>query len=82
MSSRRGCCTPTPHTFLEALFPATLTLLNDLLAATPVEKLPGYSLADEDTRPPEGEGMYGPKARDSIRWQLGLQVRGLAPSAG
>jgi len=71
-----------PHTFLEALFPATLTLLNDLLAATPMEQLPGYSLADEDTRPPEGEGMYGPKARDSIRWQLGLQVRGLAPSAG
>lgn len=70
-----------PHTFLEALFPATLTLLNDLLAATPMEKLPGYSLAGEDTRPPEGEGMYGPKARDSIRWQLGLQGRGHAQSA-
>ncbi|MGV8968633.1 MAG: hypothetical protein ACOH2F_20425 [Cellulomonas sp.] len=69
-----------PHAFLEALFPATLALLNDLLEATPVEALPGYSLADDDTRPPEGAGIYGPQSRDSIRWQLGLQVGGLAPS--
>jgi len=65
-----------PHVFLEKLFPAALTLLTDLMKATPVETLPGYALSDEDTRPPEGTGMYGPKSRESILWQLGLQVSG------
>lgn len=70
-----------PHVFLEKLFPAALTLLNDLMNATPVETLPGYALSEEDTRPPEGTGMYGPKSRDSIHWQLGLQASGPTSSA-
>ena len=63
-----------PHLLLEKLLPATLVLLDSLMAATPVERLPNYAPLGEDAFPPKNdqESAFGPRHRDSVRWQLGL----------
>ena len=62
-----------PYLLLERLLPAVIELLNDLMAATPVEKLSGISLKPEHSAPPGGKfNKFGERERQSIRWQLGL----------
>ncbi len=62
--------------FVEALFPHVLALLNELMVHTPVETLPGVSLAVTDLEPPAPDprkpSVWDPWCRTSIRWQLGL----------
>ena len=62
-----------PGVLLGRLLPAVITLLNDLMTATPVERLPGVSLQPADLVPPRSHGgVFGDRERQSIRWQLGL----------
>jgi hypothetical protein len=62
-----------PSVLLERLLPAVLELLNELMAATPVETLAHVSLKPEDLLPPAGlDQSFGERERHSIRWQLGL----------
>ena len=56
---------------LERLLPSVTGLLNELMTATPVERLSGVSLRPQDLAPPRGDG-FGERERLSIRWQLGL----------
>lgn len=60
-----------PGVLLERLLPLVTGLLNDLMTATPVERLSGVSLRPQDLVPPRGDG-FGERERLSIRWQLGL----------
>jgi hypothetical protein len=60
-----------PGILLERLLPAVIELLNELMAATPVETLSGVSLKPADLVHPRGDG-FGEQERHSIRWQLGL----------
>jgi hypothetical protein len=60
---------------LERLLPDVLRLLNDLMAATPVEKLAGVSLKSSDLGPPTGaDETFSEMRRQSIRWQLGVNL--------
>ena len=67
-----------PGVFVDQLFQQTLDLLNQLIAATPVERLAHVSLAPADDGPPvdSGRGIFGDPfdtaSRTSIRWLLGL----------
>jgi hypothetical protein len=55
-----------------------LTLLNQVMEATPVERLGHVTLTAADALPPQdgsshqGPGIFDEKYRLSIRWQLGL----------
>jgi hypothetical protein len=62
-----------PGVLFERLLPAVLELLNELMAATPVETLSNVSLKPEDLLPPAGSDQpFAERERHSIRWQLGL----------
>jgi hypothetical protein len=62
-----------PGVLLERLVPAVIDLLNDLMARTPVETLPGVTLKPEDAAPPaDNYQPFAERTRQSIRWQLGL----------
>jgi hypothetical protein len=62
-----------PAILLERLLPATIKLLNELMAATPVEDLSGVSLTPEKHAPPQDRNSpFGERERLSIRWQLGF----------
>ena len=62
-----------PGVLLDRLLPQVIGLLNELMTATPVERLSGVSLEPEDRVPPRGRGeAFGERERHSIRWQLGL----------
>jgi hypothetical protein len=68
-----------PGEFVDRLFGEVLTVLNQLIRETPVERLPHVSLAPSDLGPP-GPRMnrsgapdtFHPGIRTSIRWQLGF----------
>ena len=60
-----------PGVLLGRLLPSVITLLDDLMTATPVERLPGVALTAADLAPPR-DGVFGERERQSIRWQLGL----------
>lgn len=62
-----------PGILLERLLPAVIRLLNELMAATPVEDLSGVSLTPGKQSPPRGvNNPFGEHERSSIRWQLGF----------
>jgi hypothetical protein len=62
-----------PRALLERLLPDVIALLNDLMAATPVESLAGVTLKPSDLGPPAGaHEAFAEYRRRSIRWQLGL----------
>lgn len=62
-----------PGVLLDQMVPPAARLLNDLMKKTDVEKLDGVNLTDEQRQPPtEPDGVFSEKARQSIRWQLGL----------
>jgi hypothetical protein len=73
-----------PGVLADQVVRSCLTLLNDLMAATPVESLPGVALTQADLAPPSSPtgGMtpgglftaseFDPWVRASVRWQLGL----------
>ena len=67
-----------PGEFVDELFEQAVVLLNDLMAATPVERLSHVSLAPSDLAPPAdtGRGKFGGPFdnafRLSIRWLLGF----------
>jgi hypothetical protein len=62
-----------PGTLLDRLVDATVKLVNELMAATPVERLAGVTLTPEQCEPPaDPRGTFSERNRQSIRWQLGL----------
>jgi hypothetical protein len=67
-----------PGEFVDQLFEQAVVLLNDLMVATPVERLAQVSLAPSDLTPPvdTGRGAFGDPFdnafRLSIRWLLGF----------
>ncbi len=63
-----------PAVLLEKLLPSTVSLLNDLLAKTPVERRLGHPIEPEKLRPPADlhDHLFSEEVRLSIRWQLGL----------
>jgi hypothetical protein len=67
-----------PGIFLEQLLPHVLTMLNEVMDKTPVERLSHVTLAEADSQPPApdpklgGMDVFGERSRMSIRWQLGL----------
>jgi hypothetical protein len=62
-----------PGLLLERLLPAVSQLLNELMTATPVERLGGVALKPDDFLPPAGDHQpFAARERQSIRWQLGL----------
>ncbi len=62
-----------PGMLLDAIFGRTIVLLNDLMRLTPVERLDDVYLAPEDDASPS-DGPFEPWSRDSVRWQLGLEL--------
>jgi hypothetical protein len=62
-----------PGILLERLLPAVAELLNELMAATPVERLSHVNLQPEHSLPPRGtDQAFGERERQSVRGQLGL----------
>jgi hypothetical protein len=67
-----------PAIFLEQLLPLVLTMLNEVMDKTPVERLSHVALTPADSQPPVpdpklgGMDVFGERSRLSIRWQLGL----------
>jgi hypothetical protein len=66
-----------PGLFIERLFPEVLTLLNEVMEKTPVERLSNVQLASADGQSPTdrrtGQARwYSERNRLSIRWQLGF----------
>jgi len=66
-----------PGVFVDRLLKETIDLLNELLAATPVEDLPYVALSAADSAPPPPTETgptdpFDPWVRSSIRWQLGF----------
>ena len=67
-----------PGTFLEQLLPRIVTMLNEVMVKTPVERLAHVNLTSADCQPPSPDpslgamDTFGERSRLSIRWQLGL----------
>jgi len=65
-----------PGALVDALFPAVINLLNDLMDRTPLEGLDGVNLTTENSQPPppnpKNTGMWDEWVRTSIRWQFGF----------
>jgi hypothetical protein len=67
-----------PGVFIEQLLPRVLTMLNEVMDKTPVERLSQVHLTQADCQPPApdpangGMDTFGELSRLSIRWQLGL----------
>ncbi|NEK87948.1 hypothetical protein GCU60_19600 [Blastococcus saxobsidens] len=58
---------------LDRLVAEAVKLMNELMAATPLEQLSGVTLTREQCRPPAApRGTFSERNRESIRWQLGL----------
>lgn len=64
-----------PGVFVERLFPMVLAMINDLMEATPVERLAHVTITPAETKPPDEAAptnTFSEFNRKSIRWQLGL----------
>ena len=62
-----------PAFLLEYLYPKILTLLDRMMAETPVENFPNVQLGAGQLAPPlDDEGPFAERNRLSVRWQLGL----------
>jgi hypothetical protein len=67
-----------PGIFIERLLPYVVTMLNDVMTKTPVERLSHVTLTASDSLPPAPDpslgalDTFGERSRLSIRWQLGL----------
>jgi hypothetical protein len=67
-----------PGVFIEQLLPRVLTMLNEVMDKTPVERLSHVNLTPADRQPPGpdpragGMDTFGERNRLSIRWQLGF----------
>jgi hypothetical protein len=67
-----------PGLLIEQLLPRVLTMLNEVMDNTPVERLSQVNLTPADCQPPApgpatgGTDTFGQRSRLSIRWQLGL----------
>jgi hypothetical protein len=63
-----------PGMLIEQLLPRVLRMLNEIMDATPVERLRGVSLSQDHLRPPVRPfpDTFHELNRQSIRWQLGL----------
>jgi hypothetical protein len=67
-----------PGAFIEQLLPRIVTMLNEVMDATPVQRLSQVRLTQADCQPPApdpaagGMDTFGERSRLSIRWQLGL----------
>ena len=67
-----------PGVFIEQLLPQIVTMLNEVMTNTPVERLSQVHLTQADCQPPAlnpatgGMDTFGERSRLSIRWQLGL----------
>lgn len=76
-SAANGSSLVDPAGFVERLFPNVLTLLNEAMEQTPVERLGHVQLTAADSQPsPDGRAgqtnWYSERNRLSIRWQLGF----------
>jgi hypothetical protein len=60
-----------PGVLLERLLPLILDLLNEIMAATPIDALSGVVLDLSHFRPP-AEEPFDERTRLSVRWQLGF----------
>jgi hypothetical protein len=60
-----------PGILIERLLPFLVQLLNAIMAATPVETLPGVNLLPAQLIPP-AEAPFDERSRSSVCWQLGL----------
>jgi hypothetical protein len=60
-----------PGILVDQIFRAIVAFLDEVLEATPVERLDGVLLRDGDALPPDS-GPFQQFSRSSIRWQLGL----------
>ncbi len=63
-----------PGVLIEQLLPRVLQMLNEIMDATPVERLSGVSISPKALRPPTKDfpDTFSEINRQSIRWQLGL----------
>ena len=67
-----------PGVFTEQLLPRIVTMLNEIMETTPVERLSQVRLTQADCQPPAPDPAAGrmdtfsERSRLSIRWQLGL----------
>ena len=62
-----------PATLLDAIFVRAVSLLDQLMRETPVERLSG-ALETAGTKPPRNDRIFGGRQRQSIRLQLGLEM--------
>lgn len=71
-------CLVDPGAFIEQLLPLILTMLNEVMGETPIERLSQVHLTPADRQPPApnsasgGIDPFSERSRLSIRWQLGL----------
>jgi hypothetical protein len=66
-----------PSIFVERLWPEIIRALNDVIDATPVERLSNANLTPADIQPPPDStdgmsGTFDQSNRNMIRWQLGF----------
>ena len=76
-TANNGSSLADPALFVERLFPQVLTLVNEAMEQTPVERLSHVALTPADSQPPRGgqgghASWYSERNRHSIRWQLGF----------
>ena len=76
-TANNGSSLADPALFVERLFPQVLTLVNEAMEQTPVERLSQVALTPADSQPPRGgqgghASWYSERNRHSIRWQLGF----------
>ena len=73
----RGSSLVDPGLFMERIVPKVIALLNEVMAATPVEHLQHVRLTAASGQPPSPQragqaDTFGERNRLSIRWQLGF----------
>ena len=61
-----------PGRVVEQLFRLIVPLLDALLRLTPVERLAGVFVTEENSSPPTDDSAFAPEALEAIVWQLGL----------
>jgi len=62
-----------PGILLDQLLPRMIDVLNELMEATPVQRLPRVSLKPGNQVPPGSwDAAFSEHERQSIRWQLGI----------
>jgi hypothetical protein len=61
-----------PGVLLERVFIGAVTLTDELMRRTPVERLPGTPADSDIDGPPDDDEVFDSWTRQSIRWELGF----------